>query len=361
MARILVALSGGVDSAVAAWLLREAGHELLAVTLELMPRDATVAAEVQAERSTAARRIAARLGLAHEWLDARADFEREVVAPFVGAYAAGETPNPCARCNARIKLGRLIALARDRGYSRVATGHYARLTRSAQRAARLRIARDGEKDQSYMLWALTPEACARLEFPLGERTKAEVRQLAQTAGIAADVAAESQDLCFIGEEGYGAFLARRLDCAAAARQPGAILHVDGRRLGEHRGLIHFTPGQRRGLGVSSPSGEPLYVVALEPATRVLRVGEAHHLARRTVCAGAARIHDPAACRVEARLAGRLRHRQPLAAGRVTAMRPQGFTFRFDAPQQGVAAGQSLVLYAGEHVVAGGRIMPVDRS
>jgi len=356
MARILVGFSGGVDSAVAAHLLREAGHEVAAVTLRLLPSDATVSPAVAAERLSTAQRLARRMGFEHEVWDLAAEFEREVIAPFVETYAAGRTPNPCVLCNAHIKLGAYLARAQAGGWERIATGHYVRkvpLPPGAAGPVGLACARDREKDQAYMLWAVDPLVLPLVEFPLGMRTKEEVLEIAGEIGIAAEIAPESQDLCFIGEGGYTGFLSHRLRPEHPGWQAGALVDQQGRALGRHRGCLHYTVGQRRGLGVGSPTGEPLYVTAIDPASQRVAVGTASALERRAVEATACRCFVPGLLAPGNHLMARIRYRQAARPGEVTSVRGEAVRFRFDEPVRGVAAGQSLVLFHEDLLIAGG--------
>jgi tRNA-specific 2-thiouridylase len=341
-ARVAVAMSGGVDSAVA--LLR-AGPGAVGVTLRLWvdPR----AAEPERACCSPASVIAARetchaLGLPHVTLDLREEFRRTVVGPFVQAYAAGETPNPCVRCNGAFRFDELLELADRIGAGRLVTGHYARLVR---RDGRLLLARaaDAQKDQSYMLAELPEPALARLWFPLGEQTKDRTRAEAAAAGLAAASRADSQEACFLGGDDYRTFLARE---GLTARR-GPIVDEAGRRLGTHDGFWRFTPGQRRGLGVAA--AEPLYALGADPATNTVVAGPRAALARTRVRArGSLRVP---ARRVEAKLRYRSR-----PVGATVAELPHGFELRLDEPAYGVAAGQTAVLYDDEAVVGAGTIV-----
>lgn len=337
--RVAVAMSGGVDSAVA--LLR-AGPEAVGVTLRLWVDPRAPAAEracCSGEAVRAARRACHRLGLPHVTLDLRREFRRAVVGPFVRAYARGETPNPCTRCNGRFRFAELLAFARRAGAARLATGHYARIV---SYKGRLLIARgrDREKDQSYMLAGLDPGVLGRLWFPLGDQTKAETRAEAARAGLEAAGRPESQEACFLGGDDYRAFLERH----GLAPRPGPIVDERGARLGGHLGVWRYTPGQRRGLGVGG--GRPLYVIRTDPAANAVVVGPREALARRRVAARG-RLHVPVE-EVEAKL----RYRSPAVPARVEPV-GRGFRLHLAEPAYGVARGQTAVLYEGEAVVGWG--------
>ena len=273
--KVLVAMSGGVDSSVACLMLAEGGHAVTGVTLRLHDSCAGRArACCGMEDAADARAVARKIGVEHRILEHQAAFERLVVAPFVEAYARGETPNPCILCNERVKFGTLWEYAEREGFDAVATGHHARLEAWPDGHAVLRRGADLRKDQSYVLFTLTREGRDRTLLPVGSLTKAEVRARARAAGLPTAEKAESQDICFVDGDGYAAFVETRL----RVRRAGVIRHVDGRVLARHDGIHQFTVGQRRGLGI--PHGEPLYVVSLDPGSGEVVVGPRGALAVR---------------------------------------------------------------------------------
>jgi tRNA-specific 2-thiouridylase len=340
--RVAVAMSGGVDSAVA--LLR-AGPDAIGVTLRLWldPRgpDAERAC-CSPEAVIAARATCHRLGIPHVTLDLREEFRRAVVEPFVRGYAQGLTPNPCIRCNGSFRFAGLLDFADRAGADRLATGHYARIV---ERGGRLLLARaaDPAKDQSYMLARLDPRFLDRLWFPLGEQGKDATRAEAARAGLEAASRAESQEACFLAGGDYRDFLERHgLDAA-----DGPLVDESGVELGRHDGFWRFTPGQRKGLGVSA--GEPVYALRSDPRTNTVVVGPRAALATHEVDVRG-RLHVPVG-RAEAKL----RYRSP-AVGADVAATPNGFRLRLDTPAYGVAPGQAAVLYEGDAVVGAGTIL-----
>ena len=340
-ARTAVAMSGGVDSAVA---LLHAGSGAVGVTLRLWidPEGPDVErACCSPEAVLAARRTCHEHGLPHVTLDLRDTFRRAVVDPFVRGYARGETPNPCIRCNGGFRFAQLLAFARRIGAARLTTGHYARIVEHRGRLL-LAQAADADKDQSYMLARLDPRHLDRIRFPLGGQTKAETRAQAEAAGLAAAQRAESQEVCFLAGGDYRDFLVRR----GVEERPGAIVGEDGTELGRHEGLWRYTTGQRRGLGVSA--AEPMYALRAEPRTNTLVVGPRAALASRAVTARG-RLFVPGA-----RASAKLRYRSGAVPASV-ASTATGFRLDLDVPAYGVARGQAAVLYEDGVVVGSGLV------
>ena len=346
-ARVAVAMSGGVDSAVA--LLR-AGPQALGVTLRLWLDPAGPDSDracCSPEAVIAARETCHALGLPHVTLDLRDEFRRAVVDPFVESYARGETPNPCGRCNGDFRFGELLAFAARAGAATLWTGHYARIV---ERHGRLLLARaaDPEKDQSYMLAPLDPALLERIEFPLGELTKAEARAEAAAAGLAVAERRESQEACFLAGDDYRAFLERR----GVEPVAGAIVDEEGRELGRHDGVWNFTPGQRRGIGVSAP--EPLFALRSDASTNTLVVGPRGSLAC-TRLSVRGTLHVPVD-RAEAKL----RYRSGAVPARVLP-EEGGFRLELEQPAFGVAPGQLAVLYDDGAVVGCGVVSSAARN
>jgi tRNA-uridine 2-sulfurtransferase len=339
--RVAVAMSGGVDSAVV--LLRSL-PDAIGVTLRLWLDPEGPSAEracCSPEAVIAARETCHALGVPHVTLDLRDEFRRSVVDLFVDGYARGDTPNPCIHCNGDFRFARLLEFAERTGAEALATGHYARIVEHRGRRLLARAA-DPRKDQSYMLARVEPEELARVVFPLGGHTKAETRAEAERAGLAVARRQESQEACFLAGDDYRAFLERR----GLPARPGPIVDEDGHEVGRHDGYWRFTPGQRRGIGVSAPA--PLYAIRSDARTNTVVVGTRESLARRTVEA-AGRLYVPVE-RVEVKL----RYRSsPLAA---TVMpTASGFRLDLDEPAYGVANGQAAVLYEDDVVVGAGLV------
>ena len=346
MARVVVGMSGGVDSSLAAALVQEAGHEVVGVTLKLWP-----CAELDGgfTRSDAccspsetvdARAVAVGRGLAHYVIDAEDEFRRDVVDGFTAAWLAGSTPNPCIRCNEKVKFGLLWQHARALGAERVATGHYARVAQ-VDGVWHLRRSLDRDKDQTYFLFSLSQEQLAHAEFPVGHLDKPAVRAAARERRLTTADKHESQDICFIGAGGVEGFLRR---AHPEAFRSGPIRHADGRVVGEHRGLWAFTIGQRHGLGIGWR--EPLYVVGLDAAANALVVGERSHL-----LAGEARLRDCTwrvpvpATGLRCRLRPRHRARPEPALVLPDGQHAGAALVRWDAPQPRSSPGQACVAYS----------------
>lgn len=354
--RILVAMSGGVDSAVAAALLRDAGHEVVGLHMRVWrhPRNASFHKSCCSPADVAdAQAVARRLDIPFYVLDLERDFEREVIAPFVDAYRHGQTPIPCVLCNERLKLGSLMTRARVYGAQAVATGHYAQVEPHGDRH-RLRRPRCREKDQTYYLFSLTEAQLALLRTPLGGLTKEEVRSLARSLGLAVADKPDSAEICFVPGGDYREFLERRLPGEDASLRPGPIVTRAGERVGTHGGLARYTVGQRRGLGVAA--GTPLYVTRLEPETNTLVVGEAGETLSDRLTATRVTWHEPPESLRGRRLHAQIRARHRAAPCALTPT-GDGFVLLFEDPQPSITPGQACVVTdeRDEAVVAGGWI------
>lgn len=358
--RIVVALSGGVDSAVAAARLVDEGHEVIGVMLrlwaEIVPGQPSLNRCCADEAVADARRVADQLGIPFYLLNVERPFKQAVVDRFIAGYASGVTPNPCLFCNRTIRFERLLQYALSVEATALATGHYARVARDPA-SGRFLLLRgvDRAKDQSYVLYLLEQRQLAHLRFPLGETTKAAVRAEAQARGLPVAVKPESQELCFVADGDYRRFLS---DWAAPAVRPGPIVDREGRTLGEHRGLPFYTIGQRRGLGIAAR--EPLYVLDLDAQRNAVVVGTAAELGRAELTA--AQVHwiagEPPAdgrtlfAQIRAHGAAVVATVQPLPEGRAAV--------RFERPLRDVTPGQAVVFYDGEVCLGGGIIEPPGR-
>lgn len=342
--KILVAMSGGVDSAVAAGLLHEAGHELVGVTLHLWDAegDSKVGRCCAPEDRDDARRVADYLGIPHYVVDERSSFRTHVVEPFLDAYAAGRTPSPCVHCNRTVKLTFLTTLADELGASHIATGHYARV----DELGRLREGKDRNKDQSYFLFGLPEAVRRRLVFPLGELDKPEVRAEGRRLGIPNADKPDSQELCFVPDGDVRSFHARE----RGPEPEGRVVDGEGRELTRHTGISGYTVGQRKGLGLGG--GPTRYVLKVVPGEHEVVVGpEADLYSRRFVAREPSWLERPVRA-FEARV--RIRYRHPGAPATVTPT-DDGFEVEFHAPERAITPGQAAVLYRGDEVLGGGFI------
>jgi tRNA-uridine 2-sulfurtransferase len=358
--RIVVGMSGGVDSSVAAALLVEQDVEVIGVTLRVWPwrepesRAAKFGSCCSPESVDDARQVARRLRIPYYLLNTEREFDQTVIENFAREYEAGRTPVPCVVCNREVKFGSLLHRARAWDATAVATGHYARITRDAA-SGRYLLWRscDPRKDQSDFLWPLTQYQLAAARFPVGEMTKEAVRDKARSMGLVTADKPESQEICFIPDNDYRGFLRNRIP---GAFRPGPIVDAQGSMLGEHQGLVNYTVGQRRGLGLSGP--RPLYVTALDPRRNALVVGGTDEVETDRLWAEQVNLIAVASLDAPASVTAKIRHGHvpaPATIRSVEGSGPARVEVRFDRPQRAVAPGQSVVFYQGDLVVGGGVI------
>lgn len=343
-------MSGGVDSSVAGAILREQGYDLVGVTMKQL--------DVEPTREMSggccsfgdvrdAKRVAAALQIPHYTINTAPEFKQKVIVPFIKSYEAGLTPNPCVRCNSFVRYEEAIELAQQWDCAWIATGHYARIERDVEDGPRLYRAVYREKDQSYYLYGVRRELMRQILFPLGSLTKEEVRQRAREQGLITAEKEESQEICFTLGRSYNEFLAQHVE-----NTPGDIVDRSGNRLGRHKGLTHYTVGQRRGLGLS---GGPYYVLELNAKQNQVVVGHRDELGKTVVNATSARwIRQPAA---GDHVLAQIRSRHTPAEAFITDTGNGTFQVEFTEPQFGVAPGQALVISQGEEILGGGVIMP----
>ncbi len=357
MAKLLMAMSGGIDSTVAALLLQKEGYEVIAATMSLLPEGRAKTCSNKEDLELAAK-ISKDLGLDHRFIDLQEAFTDQVIAPFVEAYEAGFTPNPCIECNRLMKFAALYKIREDLGCDYIASGHYARISYDEERGRyRLLKAVDQEKDQSYVLYNLNQEQLAHTLFPLGKYTKEEVRQIAKEAGLVNYNRKESQDICFIPDGDYVRFLK---EFTGKTYRPGNFVDREGKVLGRHEGIVQYTIGQRRGLGLAH--NKRLFVIAILPERNEIVLGEAEDLLTSGLVADRLKlIITKEELSEKPEVTVRTRYQQKEQAACVSRLENDRLELRFREKQKSPAPGQALVLYHGDEVLGGGRIIRVLRD
>jgi len=355
---VVVGMSGGVDSSVAAALLLEEGHNVIGVTMKTYDFDqvgGNVGNETSCcglDASNDARIVAVKLGIPHYVVDFTKEFGREVVDNFVDEYLQGRTPNPCIICNREIKWGALLSKAQSLGASHIATGHYARLGFDEQaRCHYVSRPRDHRKDQTYALWALGQEALARTLFPLGELTKPEVRAIAARHGLKTATKEESFEICFVADNDYRRFLRERQP-ELAGRLAGGDLVLDGNVVGKHKGYPYYTIGQRSGIGAHR---ERMYVTRIDPGTNSVEIGRDEALHRRGLSAAGLNLVGAPSLGPGARVQAQVRYKDHPSWATFTPEAEGRFRIEFDEPKRAITPGQSVVLYDGDRLLGGGII------
>ena len=342
MKKIMLGMSGGVDSTVAAHLIKKAGYDVTGVTLSLYPENGLAEAEE-------AKRVAAAMGIPHETVDLSEAFHREVIGRFIRAYQSGETPNPCIACNRTIKFGEMLRYAESQGVPFIGTGHYARIERDGDRFL-LKRAQDASKDQTYVLYCLTQHQLAHTVFPLGDYRKSEIREIAETEGFINARKHDSQDICFVPDGDYASFIEQY---TGETFPEGDYIDKDGTILGRHRGMIRYTVGQRKGLGIAL--GKPAFVCAKCAATNTVTLGDNTDLFASTLTARDVNLIACDSIPTPIRVTAKIRYGQNETPATVEQIGEGRIRVDFDVPQRAIAKGQSVVLYDGETVVGGGVI------
>lgn len=346
MKNVLVAMSGGVDSAVAALLLQNQGYAVGGITMRLLNGDESV----PDENCTDARAIADKLGFVHHTVSYCEDFRKDVIDRFISDYKNGLTPNPCVECNKKIKFGALWQTARELGYEALATGHYAKIEKDANGEYRLLKADDEKKDQSYFLWSLKKELLPYIIFPLGGYTKPEIRKIAESNGFVNAHRSDSQDICFIKDGDYASFIRQNCGCSFPA---GEFTDINGNIIGRHSGIINYTVGQRKGLGMAF--GVPMFVGKKNAAENTVTLCTDEQLYGKTLTAKNINLLSDESFEAPIKLQAKIRYRHTPAAATVTQTGDDELTVVFDTAQRAIAPGQSLVLYDGDRVIGGGII------
>lgn len=352
--RVVLGMSGGVDSSAAAALLQDQGYEVIGITLKLWPQDCVSRAEDKCcgpQAVTDARSVASRLGIPYYLIDEAQEFQNQVIAYFADEYRAGRTPNPCVMCNEKLKFGSLLSRARKLGADLVATGHYARTEQDpATGRTLLKRGRDLRKDQSYFLFSLRQDQLAHVLFPLGHLTKGETREVARECQLKTAEKEESMEICFVPDKDYGRFLQQ---AHLVTKHRGDIVDRQGRKLGEHDGIEFYTIGQRKGLGISSPT--PLYVIELDPANNRVVVGDDTDLDKSDLvverCNWIPFEHPQGPTEVTAKI----RYNHPGTPATVTPLAGGKAHVRLHVPQRAITPGQACVFYQEDLVVGGGWI------
>ncbi len=343
MEKVLVGMSGGVDSSATAVILKNQGYSVKGVTLSLCGED-------NEKNISDAKSVCEKLGIEHLEADLKKEFEEFVITDFINQYINGKTPNPCLECNKHIKFGRMLDLAENYGCDKIATGHYARITKKADGRYLLLRAKHIEKDQSYVLYGLNQHQLSHTLFPLGDYSKEEVRETARENDLICADRPDSQDICFVPDGNYASFIEK---FSGFTSEKGKYIAVDGKVLGEHQGVIHYTIGQRKGLGIAL--GKPQFVIDKNPTDNTVVLGDEEHLFKREVLVSNVNFIPFDSLKEEMRVTAKLRYRHK---DQPATIYPDGENVKiiFDEPQRAPSPGQAAVFYDGDVVVGGGIII-----
>ena len=357
--RVVVGLSGGVDSSVAAWLLKEQGYDVMGVTMELLHGQARTPGKIQEDgcgpsAAEDARRVAEALNIPFYVMDFQEVFQKHVITPFISAYCSGCTPNPCVLCNRYVKWEALLKRGMELGADYIATGHYARIKRLPNGRLAAAASATAAKDQTYALYNLTQEQLSRTLMPVGEYRKEEIREIAARLELPVAHKPDSQEICFIPDQDYAGYIQKNADYQP---HPGCFVDLQGRRLGQHRGIIHYTVGQRKGLGIAF--GQPMYVVQIRPETNEVVLGTNEETFGDTLYGTGINYMGLEAFQPGERLLAKIRYRH---RGDYCRVYPQeeGVKCVFERPQRAITPGQAVVFYREDYVAGGGTIVSDGR-
>lgn len=353
--RALIAMSGGVDSSVAAWLMVQKGFECTGAMMKLFDNDDIEVSKGKTccslDDANDARAVAFRIGIPFYVFNFSDCFKQYVMERFVEFYKRGMTPNPCIDCNRYLKFERFLRRARELDIDYIVTGHYARIERNAQGRYILKKGVDASKDQSYVLYSMTQEQLAHTLFPLGGMQKSQVREIAQAQGFINAQKSESQDICFVPNGKYAQFIEKY---TGDTFEKGNFVDTHGNVIGEHKGIVHYTIGQRKGLGLSQ--GKPVYVSSIHPENNTVVIGDEQAVYSNTLIAGDVNLIPVESLEQPMRVKAKLRYKQPEQPATVWQLDENTIQVEFDSPQRAITKGQAVVLYDGETVVGGGTIM-----
>ncbi len=351
--KVLVAMSGGVDSAVAALLISKAGYDTGGITMKLWSDTERVTdtySGIANDDIEGAARICKRIGIEHSVVSLGDSFRRSVIDKFISDYKNGATPNPCVECNRYIKFGRLLDVALDMGFDYIASGHYASLERDSIGRYLIKKAADKKKDQSYVLWSLSQDVLSRVLLPLGGYTKEEIREIAQNEGFENAHKSDSQDICFIPDGDYGSFIMKNSDSVFPR---GNFLDTEGNIIGTHKGIINYTVGQRKGLGIAL--GHPVFVKSKDPKNNTVTLCDNEELFSKRLTASRANFIACDGFSAPTKLSAKIRYKHEESPATIIQTDADRFVLEFDEPQRAIAGGQSVVLYDGDTLVGGGII------
>ena len=344
MEKVLVGMSGGVDSSVCAALLKQNGFDVGGVTLNLVEN-------FDSECITDAKSVCDRLGIPHFTVNLQNEFKEKVIANFTSEYIKGNTPNPCIVCNKYIKFGEMLRIAKENGYSKIATGHYAQIKRDENGRYLLCKAEDVTKDQTYVLYCLTQEQLACVEFPLGKLSKSQVREIAESENLVNAKKKDSQDICFVPDGDYAKYIEENTGYFSKS---GDYVNLEGEKIGEHKGVIHYTIGQRKGLGIAL--GKPAFVISKDAETNKVVLGEQEFLFYKKVLVTNLNFITFDKLESEIRVSAKLRYSQKEQPATIKPLENGDVLIEFDLPQRAPSSGQAAVFYDGDTVVGGGTIV-----